>query len=67
MKSLKKIAELSKSIKCKDRATWIQLYYSVEEDAVYTEDNPGRYFMTNLINPNTENDIVEAVTIGLNS
>ena len=39
----------------------IPLYYSIREDKVYTSDGDGRYFVTNLINPNTEEDIKRAV------
>lgn len=39
----------------------IPLYYSIREDKVYTSDGDGRYYVTNLINPNTEEDIKRAV------
>ena len=61
MKNLKRISKASQSITTGDRATWISLYYSIADDAVYPCEGEGRYFVSNLINPNTEADIVEAV------
>jgi len=61
MKNTYKVAVLSKNINNGDRSTWLPLYYSFKENAVYTSDGKGRMFVTNLINPNTETDIEEAV------
>ena len=66
MKGLKAIAKATQKINFKDRSTWIPLYYSIREDKAYTTDGDGRYFMTNLINPQTEEDIREAIEYGLN-
>ena len=33
------------------------LYYSIREDAVYTEEGEGRYYLTDLIRKNTEKEI----------
>lgn len=37
------------------------LYYSVRDDAVYTEPSRGRFFITDLIRPNSEREIINAV------
>ena len=65
MKNLKKVSEQSKNIVTRDRSTWLPLFYSYEEDAVYTTPSVGlfntRFHVTNLINPNTPKDIEDAV------
>lgn len=33
------------------------LYYSIRENAVYTEAGEGRYYLTDLIRKNTEKEI----------
>lgn len=37
------------------------LYYSIKEDAVYTEAGKDRWYLTDLIRYNTENEIEETV------
>ncbi len=37
------------------------LYYSIREDAVYTSEGDGRYYLTDLIRENTEEEIVNTV------
>lgn len=66
MKGLKTVASATKNINIKDPLTYIPLYYSVLEDTVYMQDGENRYFMTNLINPQKEKDIEEAVHYFLN-
>ena len=66
MRNVKELSEKTQKIKYKDRSTWVTLYYSVKEDAVYSEQGEGRYKMCDLINPNTEQDIVEAVHYFMN-
>ena len=61
MRNLKQVSEKSKSIKCRDRTTWLPLFYSIKDDAVYTEPGEGRIMVTRLINPNTEKDIQETI------
>lgn len=61
MKGTKAVSKASQDIDFKDRTTWIKLYYSITKDTVYRQEGEGRYFVCNLINPNTETDIVEAV------
>ena len=66
MRNVKALAEKTQKIICRDRSTWVTLYYSVREDAVYSEQGEGRYKMCDLINPNTEQDIVETVHYFMN-
>ena len=66
MKNVKALSEKTQKIRCKDRSTWITLYYSVKEDAVYSDPGEGRFKMCDLINPNTEQDIIESVHYFLN-
>ncbi len=66
MKGLKALARATQNINCKDKSTWIPLYYSVVENKVYPFDGEGRYFLTNLINPQTEKDIENAVNYFMN-
>ena len=61
MKGLKKVGNATKRTTSTNRASWVSLYYSISEDTVYTEAGNGRYFVTDLINPNTTNEIQEAV------
>lgn len=54
MKNLKEVArESEKGV--------TPIFYSIKEDAVYTSDGGGRYYVTDLIRPNTEEEIIEAV------
>ncbi len=61
MKGLTALANATQKIDCKDKSTWIPLYYSIKEDKVYPFDGEGRWFVTNLINPQTEKDIENTV------
>lgn len=53
MENLKKVAEASKN-GCK-------LYYSIRENAVFTTEGEGRYFLTELIRENTPEEIQKTV------
>lgn len=53
MKNLQEVAEQSKR--------GCPLYYSVKDDAVYTTEGSGRYYLTDLIRENTEQEIVATV------
>lgn len=55
MKGLKALAKATAS------GRTVPLYYSIKEDKVYTEEGNGRFFLTNLINKNTEKDIEKTV------
>ena len=66
MEGLKAIARKTQNINFKDKSTWIPLYYSITEKKAYTTEGQGRYFMTNLINPQTEKDIEETIVYCLN-
>lgn len=61
MKNVAELAKKTESIKCKDMKTWIPLYYSIREDAVFSDPGEGRYKLCNLINQNTGQDIIETV------
>lgn len=61
MRNISNVVKKSKNIICKDRSTWIPLYYSFANDAVYTSEGDGRMLVTKLINPNEAADIIEAV------
>ena len=37
------------------------LFYGIREDAVYTEDGEGRFYLTDLIRENTEDEIKRTV------
>ena len=53
MKNLETIAKNSQS--------GTKIYYSIREDAVFTDSGQGRIFVTELIRHNTEQEIMEAV------
>ena len=58
MKNVKAVARASK------KATFSQtvpLYYSVIENAVYTDNGDGRYHVTDLIRENSADEIVRTV------
>ena len=61
MKNIKAVVKKSQNIIQTDRSTWVRLYYSPTKDTVYTSEGEGRFHVTNLINPNTEEDIKEVV------
>lgn len=66
MKNVKRLSQLTQKINYRDRSTWVTLYYSVAKDAVYSEPGEGRFKMCDLINPNTEKDIIESVHYFMN-
>jgi len=61
MKGLKKISDKTQNTKSNDRSTWVALYYSYTTDTVYDKPGDGRHKITDLINPNTPQDIQETV------
>ena len=61
MKGLKTIAKKSQNIVNRDRSTWIKLYYDFSTDTVTTKETSDNFFVTQLINPNSEEDIVEVI------
>ena len=61
MKGLKTIAKKSQNIVNYDRATWIKIYYDFATDTVTTKQTNDNFFVTQLINPNSEADIKEVV------
>lgn len=49
----------TKNIIPRDRSTWVDLYYNVEEHKVYTTPGEGRYKLTTYLNPNvTKEDVI---------
>lgn len=61
MKGLKQIAKKSQKIKQSDRSTWIKIYYDFSTQTVSTRQTEDNLYVTQLINPNTEADILEAI------
>lgn len=61
MKNLKKVSKATQKATARDRWTWVPLYYSIKNDAVYTTEGDDRLKVTELINPNTEQEIRETV------
>lgn len=61
MKNINNVVKKSQAILCEDRSTWIDLFYDIEKDTVYTTAGANRSKVTTLINPNTAEDIKEAV------
>ena len=61
MKGLKTIAKKSQNIIQHDRSTWIKLYYDFSTDSVSMKATKDNCLVTQLINPNTEEDIKEAI------
>ena len=61
MKNVLEIARRSNDIVAKDISTWITVYYSAKEDAVYMEPGKDRLAVTRLIYPHTPQEIEEAV------
>lgn len=66
MKNAAKVSEKSKNIVTRDRSTWLPLFYSFKDDAVYTIPGNDRFHVTDLINYNTVEDISSAVTRFIN-
>ena len=61
MKGIKEVVKKSQSINQADHSTWIKLYYDFSSNTVSMKETKGNCFVTNLINPNTEADIIEAI------
>ena len=58
VKNAAKIAELSKLVTPFNK---MPLYYNMNTKTVYNKPGKDRSFITNLINPNTEEDIIDTV------
>ena len=58
MKNLKTIAAKTQKITPR---TPLPLYYSITKKEAYTNPGAGRFFVTNLINPNQPEDIKEVI------
>lgn len=67
MKNTQTVANKTRNTRSGDRATWIPLFYSFAQDAVYTVPGNDRFQVTTLINPNTAQDIENAVNRFINS
>ena len=61
MKGLKAIAKKSQNIKQTDRTTWIKIYFDFATQTVSTKQTESNCYVTQLINPNSEEDIQEAI------
>ena len=45
-----------------EQSAWgVKLYYSLSENAVYTQNGTGRWYVTEFLRKNTEEEIVNAV------
>ena len=67
MRNTQVVANKTKDTRSDDRTTWIPLFYSFAQDAVYTVPGNDRFQVTTLINPNTAQDIENAVNRFINS
>lgn len=55
-KNIKNLKEVS------NRSAWgVKLYYDLKENAVYTEAGGSRWYVTEFLRKNTEEEIVNAV------
>ena len=61
MKNTKEVADMTQRIDSWDKSTWVTLYYSIQDDAVYATPTNGAHKICELINPNTESDIIDTV------
>ena len=61
MKGLKSLSRKTQSVKSTKRGSWIPLYYDIAKDTVYDRPTEDNFFLTYLINPNTEKEIEETV------
>ena len=59
MKNTKKVSEHSAIRTLFGQS--MPIYYNIKEDAVYTSDGEGRYYITDLIRPNTEKEVIATV------
>lgn len=53
IKNVKQVAEQS--------GAGVRLYYSLKDNAVYTQDRIGRWYITEFLRKNTESEIISAV------
>lgn len=58
MKNIKNVVKQSQKA---NQAHWIPLYYDYSTKGVYTTPGEDRSLVTHLINPNTEQDIIDVV------
>ena len=61
MQGLSVVANATQKIKEDDVSTWLDLYYSIAEDKVYTEPGERRYKLTELRTKHTEKQIEHTV------
>ena len=59
IKGVKAIADATKEIGT--LINCVPLYYNIEEKKVYSQPGSDRFFLTNLINPCSEKDVIETV------
>lgn len=61
IKNIKSIAKASSRIDQRNTSTWLPIFYSIKEKALYTTEGPNRFFVTKLIRENTTEEIEAAV------
>ena len=61
MRGLSEVSKKSQSIVQRDRETWVPVYYSIQKDSVSTTEGEDRYYVTDLIRPNSPEEIRETV------
>lgn len=58
---MKNLREMSHKTECCPALGTVPLYYSIKEDAVYSEDGEGRFYLTDLIRHNEPEEIEQTV------
>ena len=61
MKGLKTIVKKSQAIDQHDRNTWISIYYDFSTKAVSTRETDNNFYVTKLIRPCSEKDVIDAI------
>lgn len=59
MKGLKAVAKATQNVDVRDKSTWVSLYYDYKTQTLCVKPGENRYFITQLINPCTEQDVLE--------
>lgn len=61
MRGLSAVVKKSQSIDQHNWSSWVKIYYDFETDTVSTKQTDNNFFVTSLCNPNTKEDIIEAI------
>ena len=61
LKGIDTIARKSKKVDFHNKSTWLPLYINYDKDMVTSEKDDGNYYLTDIINPCTRDDVIDII------